>query len=159
MIEMLMRPIDETHNQHKKKQLRELAAINGTLKDEAACILCGETTHRSEHCPKKTTEVYVLPSNIQAKVDALYERDVARMGHSTAGMESEYQSFLKELGGAPPPEMMGEVGGGGKKAWGGGAEGPDECKLYVGGLPASFLDAQLTAMFEPFGTITHAVSV
>jgi hypothetical protein len=34
LIEMLLRPVDETHNEHKKKQLRELAAINGTLKDE-----------------------------------------------------------------------------------------------------------------------------
>ena len=34
MIEMLLRPIDETHNEHKRKQLRELALINGTLKDE-----------------------------------------------------------------------------------------------------------------------------
>ncbi len=34
MIDMLLRPIDETHNEHKRKQLRELAAINGTLKDE-----------------------------------------------------------------------------------------------------------------------------
>ena len=34
MIEMLLRPVDETHNEHKRKQLRELALINGTLKDE-----------------------------------------------------------------------------------------------------------------------------
>lgn len=40
-------------------------------------------------------EVFVLPADIKAKVDAQYERDVARMGHSTAGMESEYQSFLR----------------------------------------------------------------
>ena len=57
--------------------------------------MCGETSHRSEHCPKKTMEVFVLPADIKAKVDAQYERDVARMGHSTAGMESEYQSFLR----------------------------------------------------------------
>lgn len=56
MIEMLLRPIDETHNEHKRKQLRELALINGTLKDEDACVVCGESTHRSEHCPKKVRE-------------------------------------------------------------------------------------------------------
>jgi hypothetical protein len=58
-------------------------------------MVCGENTHRTEHCPKKALEVYQLPTDIKAKVDALYERDVARMGGSTAGMESEYQSFLK----------------------------------------------------------------
>ena len=40
MIDMLLRPIDETHNEHKRKQLRELALINGTLKDEDVSV-CG----------------------------------------------------------------------------------------------------------------------
>ena len=57
--------------------------------------MCGESTHRTEHCPKKALEIYQLPTDIKAKVDEQYERDVARMGHSTAGMESEYRSFLK----------------------------------------------------------------
>jgi hypothetical protein len=26
-------PVDDTHNEHKQLQLRELAAINGTLRD------------------------------------------------------------------------------------------------------------------------------
>ena len=60
-----------------------------------ACFVCGESTHRTEHCPKKALEIYQLPSDIKAKVDEQYERDVARMGGSTAGMESEYRSFLK----------------------------------------------------------------
>jgi hypothetical protein len=34
MIELLMSPDDETMSEHKKLQLRELAALNGTLKDE-----------------------------------------------------------------------------------------------------------------------------
>lgn len=95
MINMLLRPIDEDHNMHKKKQLRELALINGTLKDETACFICGESTHRSEHCPKKALEVYQLPSEIQSKVNEQYEKDVALMGGNTAGMESEYKNFLK----------------------------------------------------------------
>lgn len=74
MIEQLMKPVDEHQNEHKKQQLRELAAINGTVKDEAACYICGESTHRTEHCPKKALEIYSLPSDIKAKVDALYEK-------------------------------------------------------------------------------------
>jgi hypothetical protein len=34
MIEDLLQPQDETRNEHKRLQLRELAALNGTLKDE-----------------------------------------------------------------------------------------------------------------------------
>ncbi len=34
MIELLCRPDDDSLNEHKRLQLRELAALNGTLKDE-----------------------------------------------------------------------------------------------------------------------------
>jgi hypothetical protein len=34
MIERMCTPMDDAHNEHKKLQLRELAALNGTLKDE-----------------------------------------------------------------------------------------------------------------------------
>jgi hypothetical protein len=34
MIEDLLQPQDETRMEHKRMQLRELAALNGTLKDE-----------------------------------------------------------------------------------------------------------------------------
>lgn len=34
MIEDLLQPQDEDRNEHKRLQLRELAALNGTLKDE-----------------------------------------------------------------------------------------------------------------------------
>lgn len=34
MIERLLEPNDDTLNEHKRLQLRELAALNGTLKDE-----------------------------------------------------------------------------------------------------------------------------
>jgi splicing factor 1 len=34
MVEQLLEPMDEARNEHKRLQLRELAALNGTLKDE-----------------------------------------------------------------------------------------------------------------------------
>jgi hypothetical protein len=37
-----VQPMDEEMNEHKKLQLRELAALNGTLKDEQFCFICGE---------------------------------------------------------------------------------------------------------------------
>lgn len=43
MVEKLLQPMDEEMNEHKQRQLRELALINGTLKDEEYCYLCGET--------------------------------------------------------------------------------------------------------------------
>ena len=46
MVEKLLQPVDESRNEHKRMQLRELAALNGTLKDEEFCYLCGEAGHR-----------------------------------------------------------------------------------------------------------------
>lgn len=38
--------MDEARNEHKRMQLRELASLNGTLKDDEYCYLCGEAGHR-----------------------------------------------------------------------------------------------------------------
>ena len=38
-MEKLMEPVDEARNEHKRLQLRELAALNGTLKDEAVIFV------------------------------------------------------------------------------------------------------------------------
>ena len=46
MIEELLVPTDEARNEHKRLQLRELAALNGTLKDDEHCYLCGQGGHR-----------------------------------------------------------------------------------------------------------------
>ncbi|GLT72098.1 hypothetical protein SLA2020_440580 [Shorea laevis] len=42
MVEKLLQPVDEVLNEHKRQQLRELAALNGTIRDEEYCRLCGE---------------------------------------------------------------------------------------------------------------------
>lgn len=53
MIEKLCTPSDDDHNEHKKLQLRELAALNGTLKEVTECYLCGQEGHTPETCPNK----------------------------------------------------------------------------------------------------------
>lgn len=53
MIEKLCTPSDDDHNEHKKLQLRELAALNGTLKEVNECYLCGMEGHTPEMCPNK----------------------------------------------------------------------------------------------------------
>ena len=50
MIEELLVPTDEARNEHKRLQLRELAALNGTLKDDEHCYLCGQGGHRCCCC-------------------------------------------------------------------------------------------------------------
>ena len=53
MIESMLVVIDDEKNVHKQNQLRELALLNGTLKDEEWCHLCGEKGHRNFECPKR----------------------------------------------------------------------------------------------------------
>jgi hypothetical protein len=43
LINRLLQPDDEEMNVHKQLQLRELAALNGTLKDETFCFICGDS--------------------------------------------------------------------------------------------------------------------
>jgi Zinc knuckle len=47
--------------------------------EEQPCFICGGTGHRQFECPNKADDVYKLPEHMQAKVDQLYQRDVARM--------------------------------------------------------------------------------
>src|SRR3569833_604138 len=47
--------IPEGQNELKRNQLRELAALNGTLRDDEnqACQNCGQIGHRKFDCPEK----------------------------------------------------------------------------------------------------------
>lgn len=51
--------IPEGHNELKRIQLRELATLNGTLRDEEdeACPNCGEAGHKQYECPLKTKNI------------------------------------------------------------------------------------------------------
>ena len=52
VIELLVVQDDAT-NVLKNQQLRELALINGTLREQEACTVCGEEGHRSYLCPNR----------------------------------------------------------------------------------------------------------
>ena len=53
--------------------------VAGTLKDDQHCYLCGQNGHRQFECPNQPEEIYQLPNAVQEKVQAQYERDIARM--------------------------------------------------------------------------------
>ncbi|GJS23260.1 KH domain-containing protein [Tanacetum coccineum] len=54
ILEDLLRPVDETHDFYKKQQLRELAMLNGTLREENSQIGLSELAYL----------VYALPHNL-----------------------------------------------------------------------------------------------
>jgi hypothetical protein len=53
MIQQMLVVIDDEKNVHKQAQLRELALLNGTLKEDEFCPICAEKGHRAFECPKR----------------------------------------------------------------------------------------------------------
>ena len=53
LIEDMLVVIDDEKNVHKQAQLRELALLNGTLKEEEYCPICADKGHRAFECPQR----------------------------------------------------------------------------------------------------------
>lgn len=115
IINELLVPVDEGQNEHKRQQLRELAEINGTLRDrmwmshpldslgpsferaQVKCEICGDASHPTSDCAFKGKNVPLPPAQKEA-------------------MASEYEKFLNEIGGGEPKsdaydEFMAAIGG------------------------------------------------
>ncbi|KAF8969258.1 splicing factor SF1 [Flammula alnicola] len=104
----------EGQNDHKRNQLRELAALNGTLRDDEnqICQNCGGVGHRKYDCPEQRN----FTANIICRVcgsaghmarDCTVNKDpnaqaVSINGPSPSlnrtGFDSEYASLMAELG-------------------------------------------------------------
>ena len=128
----MLRPVDENYNEHKRAQLRELALINGTLRD------IGRPGHTQDNCPEKDNQGFradvalvtckICGDGGHPTIDCPLKGRGAAGAAAAAEMSSEYQSFLSELGvdkapgglgpGAPP----GYNGSGGSGGDDGGGE-------------------------------------
>lgn len=53
IAEILVPCEDDSRNEHKQKQLKELALINGTLTMDDFCDICGLRGHRPYECPER----------------------------------------------------------------------------------------------------------
>ncbi|KAH7434907.1 hypothetical protein KP509_06G040400 [Ceratopteris richardii] len=114
MVEKLLVPVDEVLNEHKRAQLRELAALNGTIRDEEFCRLCGEPGHRQYACPARNS---TFKSDVVCRIcgDGGHPTiDCPVKGSSPGKMDDEYKNFLAELGGGADSAGgagSGDVGG------------------------------------------------
>jgi hypothetical protein len=99
-IKDIITPRADDENEHKQRQLRELARINGTLRDQdrdlinvagraigesVSCTHCGSSTHPSSDCTNKT-------SGLDGSIGA---------GNATE-LDADYRSFMAELNGENP---------------------------------------------------------
>ncbi|KAL2074135.1 hypothetical protein VTL71DRAFT_7913 [Oculimacula yallundae] len=115
--------IPEGQNELKRNQLRELAALNGTLRDDEnqACQNCGQIGHRKYDCPEQRN----FTANIICRVcgnaghmardcpdrqrGANWRNDgpgaapAAAVGRIGAGdaVDQEYEALMQELSGGP----------------------------------------------------------
>eukprot|EP01034_Spumella_vulgaris_P024654 gene24654-31022_t len=104
MVEALLLPMNEgALNVHKEKQLRELALINGTLREDEYCPVCGEKGHRQFECPHRAKAFKSAGVKCSICGDLSHPtRDCPlKLDAPTheAVIDTEYDSFLSELSG------------------------------------------------------------
>lgn len=119
MIEQMLVVIDDDKNIHKQQQLRELALLNGTLKEDEYCPICAEKGHRAFECPKRFS-MNNKNSSVQVKCaicgDTSHPTRDCRQNVTTGGvtasdtmnnyqnekeLDSDYLAFMNELDGKP----------------------------------------------------------
>uniref|UniRef100_A0A182VPS5 Branchpoint-bridging protein n=1 Tax=Anopheles minimus TaxID=112268 RepID=A0A182VPS5_9DIPT len=130
--------VPEGHNDLRRMQLRELAQLNGTLRetDGPRCNNCGSNEHKSWLCPDKpniTNNIVCsacggtghIARDCRSKRPGHGGPPAAGGGSTATKIEEEYMSLMAELGEAPPPQdnNHGYGHGGGNGNGGGGGNG------------------------------------
>ncbi|XP_066992891.1 splicing factor 1 [Anabrus simplex] len=110
--------VPEGQNDLRRMQLRELALLNGTLRENEGprCSNCGASDHKSWMCPDKpnVTNNIVCSSCGGAGHIArdCRQKRTGTAGTTTAGdknkIDEEYMSLMAELGEGPPPNKDGD---------------------------------------------------
>ncbi|TFJ87948.1 hypothetical protein NSK_001294 [Nannochloropsis salina CCMP1776] len=86
MVAKLLIPIDDAVNSQKMEQLRQLALINGTLREDEYCNLCGEKGHRQFECPTRhNTKVKMVNVKCAICGDTSHPTRDCRMGGQAGG--------------------------------------------------------------------------
>ncbi|KAF4521627.1 hypothetical protein B566_EDAN006669 [Ephemera danica] len=106
--------VPEGQNDLRRMQLRELALLNGTLRenDGPRCSNCGASTHKSWQCPDKpniTNSVICSTCGGAGHIARDCRQKMTRddlgstPGGDRAKIDEEYMSLMAELGEGPPP--------------------------------------------------------
>jgi hypothetical protein len=132
-IEDIINPGNEAVlEEHKTKQLRELATINGTTLPDAKCRTCGEMGHRMYECPARNTS-WKAPEVLCAICGESTHLTIdckATPGKENK-MRDEYNTFMSELLGAPNEASEADAAAG----WSGGSG--DSASASAASRPAS----------------------
>lgn len=115
--------IPEGQNELKRNQLRELAALNGTLRDDEnqACQNCGEIGHRKYDCPQQRNYTANIICRICGNAGHMardcpdrrqgtdWRNMPPRRGPENA-LDNEYEDLMKQIGGGDPSVPTRQIG-------------------------------------------------
>eukprot|EP00605_Chrysophyceae_sp_TOSAG23-4_P002088 GSChrysophyteH1.ASY1.ANO1.2309.1 assembled CDS len=98
MVRELLKPLEDSDNDHKMRQLRELAVINNTLREDDYCHICGERGHRQYECPQRTQTSAGIKCAICGDLShPTRDCPQAKHGMSTGQVDVAYTDFIAEL--------------------------------------------------------------
>jgi splicing factor 1 len=112
MIDLILKPIDDKLNEHKQRQLKQLALINGTFKEDDYCPICGEKGHRQWDCPlraksfKATGVKCAICNDLSHPTRDCPFKEKGNVptsggGDSKNNADTEYDSFMAEMNDDP----------------------------------------------------------
>ena len=115
--------IPEGQNELKRNQLRELAALNGTLRDDEnqACQNCGEIGHRKYDCPQARNFTANIICRVCGNAGHMARdcpdrarganfRDLPPRERIENTADSEYEKLMNELGGGDSHNAARQIG-------------------------------------------------
>lgn len=109
--------VPEGQNDLRRMQLRELALLNGTLRenDGPRCSNCGAADHKSWLCPDKPNVTHSIVCTTcggaghiakDCRAGKVAETSQVTCVKDRAKIDEEYMSLMAELGEGPPPDKM-----------------------------------------------------
>lgn len=115
--------IPEGQNELKRNQLRELAALNGTLRDDEnqACQNCGEIGHRKYDCPQQRNYTANIICRVcgnaghmardcpERRPGSDWRNMPPRRGPENA-IDNDYEKLMNELGGGETANPNRQIG-------------------------------------------------
>ncbi|KDO20388.1 hypothetical protein SPRG_13770 [Saprolegnia parasitica CBS 223.65] len=98
-IAALLVPVDDMTNDHKQRQLRELARIQGTLRDDDYCLACGEQGHRQFECPNRDKSFKAVNVKCSICGDTSHPTSDCTMKETDKAVyDAEFSNFMEQLG-------------------------------------------------------------